>query len=139
MNTQEIFDKVASHLLTQNVRSPFGGSCLYRAPNGNMCAVGCLISKEVYDAQNYTDADDNVVNRLEGAGIRSIRVRGSVEDSIGRTLDDPELRLLMDLQGMHDRLGPEDWPARMQKFADRYDLSNLVVVEYTPQKEKEEE
>ena len=136
MNTQEIFDKVATHLLTQNARSHSGGSCLYRAPNGNMCAIGCLISTGTYTAQNYTDAG-RVVNRLEGAGIGSIRVRGSVEESIGRRLEDEELRLLMDLQCMHDSLDPEDWPARLKKFSDRYNLSNEAVVEYTPQKEKE--
>jgi hypothetical protein len=49
MTPQEIFDKVAAHLLTQrkqcrvhNLRSGFN-SCAYRDLDGLMCAAGCLI------------------------------------------------------------------------------------------------
>ena len=59
MNQQEIFDKVASHLITQGVRATSvkksGGlqapnpTCSYRGDNGTMCAAGCLIPDEEYD------------------------------------------------------------------------------------------
>lgn len=49
MNAQEIFDKVVTHLRTQKSRAMLGNSCAYRAPDGKMCAVGCLIPDELYD------------------------------------------------------------------------------------------
>lgn len=52
MDKQAIFDRVVTHLLTQKRRSVTitGGvrTCMYRAPNGDMCAIGCLIPDDVY-------------------------------------------------------------------------------------------
>ena len=57
MNQQEIFDKVASHLITQGVQANHRPllnqgdsypSCAYRGDNGTMCAAGCLIPDEEY-------------------------------------------------------------------------------------------
>lgn len=46
---QQIFDQVAAHLLKQGVRSvDTSAQCLYRGPNGLMCAAGCLIADEEY-------------------------------------------------------------------------------------------
>lgn len=54
MTPQEIFDTVAKHLFTQGCRSievddEGEESCLYRGPEGRMCAVGVLIPDEIYD------------------------------------------------------------------------------------------
>ena len=57
MNSQEIFDKIATHLFTQGEQSAKKiGACLYRGPNGTSCAVGCLIPDEEYllDMENKT-------------------------------------------------------------------------------------
>ena len=56
MNQQEIFDKVASHLIAQGKQSlrtastvQWGDqSCAYRGDDGTMCAAGCLIPDEEY-------------------------------------------------------------------------------------------
>jgi hypothetical protein len=49
MAEQEIFDRVAVHLLTQKVHSINGiGECCYRGNNNTRCAVGCLIDDEEY-------------------------------------------------------------------------------------------
>lgn len=48
MTGQEIFDKVAKHLLTQNAQSMGIMGCAYRGDNGLQCAVGCLIPDELY-------------------------------------------------------------------------------------------
>lgn len=55
MEAQEIFDTVAKHLFKQGCRSVEDESlddpaCLYRGPEGRMCAVGVLIPDELYDA-----------------------------------------------------------------------------------------
>lgn len=58
MNQQEIFDKVATHLITQGKQSlcywrqtewsqPDLG-CAYRGDDGTMCAAGCLIPDDEY-------------------------------------------------------------------------------------------
>ena len=46
MKEQEVFDRVARHLLKQNAKatSPRGG-CSYRTKEGLSCAVGCLLTK----------------------------------------------------------------------------------------------
>jgi hypothetical protein len=47
---QEVFDQVATHLLTQKVQSRASKTkvCAYRGANGLMCAAGCLISDDEY-------------------------------------------------------------------------------------------
>lgn len=50
MTAQQIFDKVTHHLYTQRRRAiTDDGLCLYRAPNGDKCAIGCLISDDQYE------------------------------------------------------------------------------------------
>jgi hypothetical protein len=49
MTPQEIFDTVALHLIAQGYQAEgVGGDCMYRAPDGSKCAVGCLITDEEY-------------------------------------------------------------------------------------------
>ena len=46
---QEVFDKIVNHLRSMETRSANGaGTCRYRAPDGNKCAVGILISDNKY-------------------------------------------------------------------------------------------
>ena len=58
MNQQEIFDKVATHLIAQGKQSmgvgygPLGAAgCAYRGDGGTMCAAGCLIPDDEYKPQ----------------------------------------------------------------------------------------
>ena len=51
MTRQEIFNKVADHLLTQGrvaTSSTTLPTCAYRSTDGATCAVGCLIPDELY-------------------------------------------------------------------------------------------
>ncbi len=42
---QEVYSQVRKHLLTQKMKSiEEGKGCVYRGPDGLMCAAGCLIS-----------------------------------------------------------------------------------------------
>ena len=45
-STQEVFDFVAIHLLTQNEKSGDDQVCYYRSPTGLKCAAGCLIADD---------------------------------------------------------------------------------------------
>lgn len=123
MNAQQIFDKVAAHLIKQN--EPSRGvdqcryRCLYRGPNGKSCAVGCLIKDEYYSAA------------LEGKGIRRPAVQEAVKMSLDMTTRDffNVERLLSELQRVHDIavFGCNDyasyWPKSLQKVATEFGLT----------------
>ena len=93
MNTlQHVFDAVATHLLNQlGSAMSSTGECCYRASDGRMCAIGCLIPDDRYDPgiegysvfenQDVWDALPSNVREIEG--VRS---------------------LLSDLQRTHDNL-----------------------------------
>lgn len=114
MTNQEIFDKVAKHLLTQRVQSMsisaidnFTSICAYRGAEGTSCAVGCLIPDDKYDPS------------LEGLNIHSIAhsmmasiLEVSVEEYRNNTKD-----LLSALQGIHDMVRPEYWRDELTTLA----------------------
>ncbi|USV40975.1 hypothetical protein [Xanthomonas phage BUDD] len=117
MNTmQDIFTKVATHLLTQNEKSmgefPHieGLGCAYRGENGKMCAVGCLIKDEFYDPsfENETVESDSVISALE--------------QSLGREITLEEVSLLEELQGVHDKSDPKYWIHGLTTWAQNYGL-----------------
>ncbi len=60
---QAVFDKVVKHLLTQKRRSEGKQGCAYRGKDGDMCAVGCLISDKAYDPE------------IEGHSVYYLRVQ----------------------------------------------------------------
>ena len=110
MTLQEIFNKVATHLLTQKVKS-FGSDagCLYRGPNGTSCAVGCLIKEEHYDPE------------IEGEAAVAIPVRLALSAS-GIPTTDETLSLLSELQLLHDESQPEAWPTDLAELAQELGL-----------------
>jgi hypothetical protein len=89
MNNQEIFDYVVAHFIKQGHRSIEPGSgCLYRAPNGDMCAIGCLIKDEAYgpELEQLPAFSGRVHDALVASGIT---VEGRVElfDQLQRAHD----------------------------------------------------
>lgn len=94
MTKQEIFDRVAAHLLLQGQRAmssaATGGTrCSYRA-NGMSCAIGCLISDEAY------------AETLEGAGVNSRKVQAALVASGVSPAGELPNSLLRSLQRVHD-------------------------------------
>jgi hypothetical protein len=83
MTDQEIFDKVVTHLLTQNARSTDGRKCLYRGPNGNKCAAGCLIDDEHYNPslenKSALSADVEVALLSSGIPAGALSLVGSLQ------------------------------------------------------------
>ena len=85
---KEIFSYVIDHMIKQGVPSlDETKTCLYRGPNGLMCAAGCLIPDDQYDPNMEGESWDNLVN-------------------IWNVVDKRHLNLIMSLQGIHD-----DWSA----------------------------
>lgn len=46
---QSAFDAVLHHLAKQRKRAIYNDDCVYRAPDGTKCAVGCLFTDEEYN------------------------------------------------------------------------------------------
>ena len=114
MNKQEIFDTIATHLLTQNEKSLDNtGKCAYKSQLGLSCAVGCLLKDK--DTSSY-----------EGAGVDDLRYRlidrnekNLYQDllSVGVPDTDEAFNLLADLQDVHDVEQPKFWKDRLEALA----------------------
>jgi hypothetical protein len=115
MTDQEIFDKVATHLLTQGRQSLvdeniFGG-CAYRGHDGTRCAVGCLISDEAYTPN------------IEGQGVYQYDVLAALAASGVIDVVDRRFDLLAQLQDIHDYSAPDNWAYELEGVAHTFGLS----------------
>ena len=150
MTCQEVFDKVAKHLLMQGEQAigthTTGGSkttcCMYRTPDGMKCAVGCLIKNQYYTPE------------IEGLGVSAsledARFSGKPYDSLVKALfrsnviDNNDLKerttkctLLIGLQNIHDlsdysweaqpRTHIERWKSRLRELASSYHLNDSIL------------
>ena len=109
--SQEIFDFVAHHLLTQNECSvsPLGKGCAYYGQNGLKCAAGCLIPDELYDE----DLEDR-----PWRGIKDI-------------LDMKQHACLVTkLQKIHDETEVNCWKHELTFLANRLALSTVVMEQF---------
>lgn len=104
MKDQEVFDKVAEHLLTQHRKSIRNGNPAYYGLNGMRCAIGVLIPENEY--------------REEFENKAVARIKASVP-----ALRDLNVALLDDLQDVHDGFKPSIWATQLRRVALRHDLS----------------
>lgn len=118
MTTQEVFTKVATHLLKQNRRSLLidesdDGTCAYRGKDGLQCAAGVLINDEQYDETLENNASDSVVvsMALERSGVEAA-----------------DLWLVRKLQRIHDKYQPEEWSYQLYELAKACKLEMPKVV-----------
>jgi len=109
---QEIFDKVATHLLAQGkkARNGAGGPCLYRAEDGARCAAGCLIPDELYNAS------------MECKRIRVLSQTYKLPEFIT-----DNIRLIVQLQDVHDQADPTGWRSELHRVAADNNLSAAVL------------
>lgn len=104
MNNQEAFTKSCEHLIKQGRRAISStGLCMYRAPDGTMCAVGCLIP------------DDQYRDRLEGKGAAEVSIM--VTELAGVSV-----KLLHGLQTIHDGCRVYDWRPALCELGERFGL-----------------
>lgn len=118
MEKQQTFDTIVTHLRKQGARSsgliPFGGygagkeCCLYRGPDGRMCAAGVLIPDAAYSV------------RMEGRNISDPDIAAAIEEA------GHDLNLVDRMQGVHDFYGPGEWEHEFQRVASPQSLT------YTP-------
>ena len=102
LTEQELFDKVAKHLLTQNKKSLDGEECVYRSADGLKCAAGCLIE----DSEYATFLENQTWEALVRCGrAKSVHVS-----------------LIQDLQLIHDDYETEQWPNKLESLAEELNL-----------------
>jgi hypothetical protein len=118
MTRQEIFNKVADHLLTQGKPALFDeiGDCAYRGQDGSMCAVGCLIPDELYTPEMELKSVDTLLNA-------EFVLPGFFYDNY---------TLLSDLQRIHDSVAAiprpdpasvvDKWCSSLAWYAENHDL-----------------
>ena len=123
MTRQEIFDKVASHLLTQNAKSTLPinlheqmssnlyASCAYRGEYGMACAIGCLIPDELYEERYEKKSMDHcdVLDLLTKLGFAD------------------EFSLLNAFQCVHDQYNVSDWYEKLLDISASYGINSLVL------------
>jgi hypothetical protein len=126
VNAQEIFDKVARHLLKQNAQAKTsdGYGCMYRTVDGLACAVGCLLTdEEARAADTAKDKDGHELN----TGIANIAAAGMLPQRLS-----PFLGLLEHLQRVHDYKEPQQWREALRQVAHNAELSAAVLDEVSP-------
>ena len=115
MSMSKIFYKVKAHLLKQGEKSMDEeyGSCRYHGDYGRSCAVGCLITANMYD--------DN----LEGEGVHSPVVISALKPIIGtqRKKRKSKLELLDALQGVHDEYPPNVWESKLEELRPEFNIA----------------
>lgn len=121
MNAQQIFDKVAAHLLTQGkkamVSTDQAAACMYRGPNGTRCAVGCLIPDELY----HEDFEYHTAKELPESLWTALEIDMPAHEE-----------LVMALQMVHDNALPETWAKRLHALAEAEHLNADVIKELRP-------
>ncbi len=115
MKPQKIFDRVATHLLTQKKKSQRGGSCLYRGPKGLKCAIGCLIPDNKYDPE------------MENAAVEGLFLS---YPAISKLLGEYNENLLVELQDIHDYRRAGMWKNCLAKLAENHELSPVVLEKF---------
>ena len=110
--SQEVFDFVAHHLLTQNETSLLElgtDSCAYHGKNGLKCAAGCLIPDNLY------------LESFEGQTWRYVL------KELGFTSHD---KLVSSLQDIHDSRDIDFWFEKLESLAKVHCLSTNVLEQF---------
>ena len=119
MNNQEIFNKVATHLLTQSDKAlDEKGDCMYRGLNGTSCAAGCLIPDELYEPEMENESILNLANDFPDV---KAYLRMHRRDT---------LRLIDRLQNVHDAEPVEYWYVALDATAADFDLNTEVLSKF---------
>jgi hypothetical protein len=144
MTEQEIFDTVATHLLTQGKRAGVYGDpdkdqnptkffCQYRAPDNCKCAVGCLIPDNQYipDMEGQNCEGSKVQYVLRVCGLKDhVLLLGSLQNIHDCDYGCYPGELEVDVVDLADR-NDIDWKnvfrTRLQGFAKRFPLSSAVL------------
>jgi rubredoxin len=129
---QDIFNKVATHLLKQDepsFRTDMTGGCAYRGVGGLRCAIGALIPDEKYteEIEGRSAAHVSVIQILNDSGY-TIDHDGPIVEQGEATGTDVDF--LIDLQELHDFNDPLDWFELLVVLAKKYSLRTSAIAHY---------
>jgi len=137
MDTQEAYERMREYfsrpdaVLAKIVWNDAGATCSYRDENGNKCAVGCLISDELYDSY-LEEKQQTLGEAIEGAFVGLIINESPIlkellngEDSEGAR----KLAFLSKSQYLHDNQAntPEHFIDLLDDLASSFDLKVPVA------------
>lgn len=106
--SQQVFDQVAKHLLTQNeICSDENLACCYRNKAGLKCAAGCLIGKSEYKKKFEKKPWDKLIE----LGLVSLAHN----------------KLIIDLQILHDRTPVVSWKSELLRCANKHNLNPDIL------------
>lgn len=113
---QEIFDQVATHLVTQNAKAVGTcdsglKNCMYRTKDDLKCAVGCLIGDDEYNP------------KMEGSNWDTISHWYPVNCTVEQDL------LICNLQNIHDCYEPSEWKRLLRNLAQGNHLNIPAILE----------
>jgi hypothetical protein len=105
---QQVFDKVARHLIKQQARSTDEeGFCAYKAPGRMRCAAGCLISSDEYSPK---------MERNNWASLVKMNIAPK-----------RHCLLIEKLQKIHDEVHISDWLESLRDLALTHELNTSVL------------
>jgi hypothetical protein len=115
LTARDIYERVSAHLLSQRaVSEDDNGSCRLRSPNGRKCAIGSLVSDEVYHPD------------IEGVGISYYRhaqdgglLRALYASNVN-AYDRSIVELLCELEQVHDDASVDQWPRLLTALGKRH-------------------
>jgi hypothetical protein len=115
LSARDIYERVSAHLLKQRaVSEDENGSCRLRSAHGRKCAIGSLVSDEVYHPD------------IEGVGISYYRhahdgvlLRALYASNVN-AYDPGIVELLCELEQVHDDAAVEHWPHLLTALGKRH-------------------
>lgn len=107
MTAQEVFNKVAYHLINQDKKAKEGVGCVYRTSEGLKCAAGCLIPDEEYNPcfeRSRAIILENKYGLFTRLGLNE------------------HMDLINYLQTIHDLSKVVNWKSQLRKLAKEFNL-----------------
>lgn len=115
MTPQEIFNQVATHLLTQKEKAMHDSDenmCAYRAEDGLKCAFGGVLPDKMYDPMMEGTRADGVFDGWP---------------KVAEYFGEGNRQLVQELQNVHDDNQPDEWRECLQDVATDYDLDSSIL------------
>lgn len=114
MTTREIFNKVKTALLKQNVQcKDVNGNCVHINKNGLRCAIGHIIPNEIFD------------RKFNHSTLHELLIYPQFQVILPTDIDsDSGFYFLRDLQTIHDGYQPNDWAQELNNFCIKWHLDS---------------
>ena len=136
LTNQELFDRSATHLLTQmeqcqTVDPDDRVFCRYRNDAGQACAIGGVIPDELYNPLIENSAASSLVNGEFEIPEARTKISEEIRDGLATLFRDVDPALLDRLQAIHDVDPPRTWRERLDYLASRHYLDDSVLEPFT--------